>query len=80
MQVIIQAATGIASRPAQVAAWVATALTVDQVFVDFALGDQYTTASQAAIQQYLTTVANSAAGVQVTGVIADVSHDSIAHS
>jgi hypothetical protein len=79
MQHIIQAATGIASTPSQVAAWVALGQTVDQVFVDFALGDQYTAFAKAAIQQYLTTVADNAAGIEVTGISAEVIHSSAAH-
>jgi hypothetical protein len=81
MQVIIQAATDKAATPTQVAAWVATGLTIDQVFVDFALGDQYTAASQPAIQQYLTTLADNAAGVQ-TSIVGSIeaSHSLVAHA
>jgi len=40
--------------PALANAWLAFELTIDQVFVDFALEDQYTAASQSVIQQFLT--------------------------
>jgi hypothetical protein len=50
---------------------VATGLSIDQVFVDFALGDQYTAASQATIQQYLTAAANGAVGNNAGGVSAE---------
>lgn len=81
MQVIIQAATDKAATQAQVAAWVGTGLPVDQVFVDFALGDQYTAASQSAIQQYLTTLADNATGIQ-TSIIGstEAGHSSLAHA
>jgi hypothetical protein len=81
MQEIIQAAIGKAATPTQVAAWVATGLTIDQVFVDFALGDQYTTALQPAIQQYLTTLADNAAGIQTSIVgSTEASHSLVAHA
>jgi hypothetical protein len=52
-----------------------TGLTIDQVFVDFALGDQYTAFSQSANQQFLTTVAENAAGSQVAVMgILDAQH------
>jgi hypothetical protein len=63
---IIQNATGVAATAAQVSAWVSSGETVDQVFVDFALGDQYTAASQSAIEQYLTAAADNAAGLSAT--------------
>ena len=72
VQVIIQAATGIPAKQAQIDAWVATGMTIDQVFVGFALGDQYTGASNSHVQQYLTTAADNAAGVQLVGVGAAV--------
>jgi hypothetical protein len=86
MQVIIQLATGVASTTTQVGAWLALGLTVDQVFVEFALGDQYTAFSKSAIQQYLTTAADAAIGstghgaVQVTGISADVNHGAAVHA
>jgi hypothetical protein len=58
---IIQAATGIAATQEQIDAWVATDLSIDQVFVDFALGDQYSAFLQSNVQQYLTTPAIQAA-------------------
>jgi hypothetical protein len=67
MQIVIQAATGVAATQNQINAWLSTGLTIDQVFVDFALGDQYTAFSQTANQQFLTTVADNAAGIQVMG-------------
>ena len=63
VEAIIQHATGVAATSGQVNAWVASAQTVDQVFVDFALGEQFTAASQSTVQQYLTTEADSAAGI-----------------
>ena len=59
---IIQHATGVAATSTQVNAWVSTGLTIDQVFVMFALGNQYTASSQAGIQQYLTALADNHAG------------------
>jgi hypothetical protein len=70
VQVIIQAATGVPATQPQINAWLSTGLTIDQVFVDFALGDQYTAFSQTANQQYLTATANAAAGIQVVGTSA----------
>jgi hypothetical protein len=70
MQVVIQAATGVAATQNQINAWLSTGLTIDQVFVDFALGDQYTAFSQTANQQFLTSVADNAAGIQVVGMSA----------
>ena len=63
LEAIIHNATGVAATPAQVSAWVNSGQTVDQVFVDFALGDQYTTASQSTIEQYLTTAVDNEAGL-----------------
>jgi hypothetical protein len=63
MQAIIEHADGTAPTAAQVNAWVNTGLTVDQVFVDFALGDQYAAASKISNQQYLISLANNAIGV-----------------
>jgi hypothetical protein len=81
MQTIIQAATDKAATPTQVAAWVATGLTIDQVFVDFALGDQYTASSQSAIQQYLTTLADNAAGIPTSIVgSSEVTHSLVVHA
>jgi hypothetical protein len=57
---IIKAATGIAATQGQVNAWLATGQTIDQVFVDFALGDQYSAHIQSAVQQYLTSLADQA--------------------
>ena len=53
---IIQAATGVAATQAQINGWVESGLTIDQVFVDFALGDQYSAYLQSNVQQYLTTL------------------------
>jgi hypothetical protein len=69
IEAIIQHATGAAATPGQVNAWVSSGLTVDQVFVDFALGEQYTVASQSAVQQDLTTLANNAAGINGSGAL-----------
>jgi hypothetical protein len=66
---IIQAATGVAATATQINDWLATGQTIDQVFVDFALGDQYTTYLQATVQQYLTTAAETAAGGSGLGVV-----------
>jgi hypothetical protein len=60
---IIQAATGIAATQTQIDAWVSTGLTIDQVFVDFSLGDQYTAAIQSTVQDYLTAAAINQAGL-----------------
>jgi hypothetical protein len=76
MQVLIQAATGVAATQNQINTWVATGLTIDHVFVEFALGDQYTVASKAAVQQYLTAAADNAAGIPVGGMlVAGISAD-----
>jgi hypothetical protein len=56
---IIQAATGLAATQPQINAWLSTGETIDQVFVDFALGDQYTAYLQTTVQQYLTGAAAS---------------------
>jgi phage tail protein X len=66
---IIHAATGIAAVQSQIDAWVSTGQTIDQVFVDFALGDQYSAHLQNAVQQYLTTTADTAAGGSGLGVV-----------
>jgi hypothetical protein len=66
---IIQAATGIAATQAQIDAWLGTGQTIDQVFVDFALGDQYSAHLQSAVQQDLTTTADTAAGGSGLGVV-----------
>jgi hypothetical protein len=82
LQVIIQAATGVASTPAQVAAWLSTGLTIDQVFVDFALGDHYTAISKTTNQEFLTAAADNAAGLQPPAAIvgiADVNLSSVTH-
>ena len=65
---IIQAATGIAATQTQINAWVNTGLSIDQVFVDFALGDQYTAYLQSTVQQYLTTAVQTAIGGSGVGV------------
>jgi len=69
---IIQAATGIAATQAQIDAWVATDLSIDQVFVGFALGDQYTAYLQNTVQQYLTTVAETALGSGGLGAVSTI--------
>jgi hypothetical protein len=69
---IIQAATGIAATQAQIDAWVGTGLSIDQVFVDFALGDQYTAYLQNTVQQYLTTVAETAIGSGGLGAVSTI--------
>jgi hypothetical protein len=66
---IIHAATGIAAVQSQIDAWVSTGQTIDQVFVDFALGDQYSAHLQSAVQQYLTTTADAAAGGSGLGAV-----------
>jgi hypothetical protein len=60
---IIQAATGVAATQEQVNNWVGTGLSTDQVFVDFALGDQYTTATQSTAQDLLMAAAINGAGL-----------------
>jgi T5SS/PEP-CTERM-associated repeat protein len=65
---IIQAATGIAATQTQINAWLATGQTIDQVFVDFALGDQYSAHIQSTVQQYLTSLADKAASNGGLGV------------
>jgi hypothetical protein len=65
---IIQAATGVAATQTQVNTWVATGMTIDQVFVFFALGDQYSAHIQSTVQQYLTTLADQAASNGGLGV------------
>ena len=66
---IIDAATGIAATQAQVDAWVSTGQTIDQVFVEFALGDQYSAHLQSTVQQYLTTAADTAVGGKALGAV-----------
>ena len=46
LEAIIQHATGVAATEEQVNAWMSSGLTIDQVFVDFALGEQYTTIAE----------------------------------
>jgi hypothetical protein len=60
METIIANALGLPATDHQVDAWVATGLSVAQVFVLFALGDQYSAASATSDQQYLTEAADSA--------------------
>ncbi len=68
---IIKAATGVAATQAQVNTWVNTGLSIDQVFVDFSLGDQYTAAMQSTVQDFLTAAAINGAGLStVDGVYA----------
>jgi hypothetical protein len=76
MQLIIQAALGTAATPNQITAWVNSGLTIDQVFVAFALGEQYTNASHNAIQQYLTSLGDAAANVNTAPIVGStgVSH------
>ena len=69
---IIQAATGVSATQAQVNAWLSTGQTIDQVFVDFALGDQYSAHLQSTVQQYLTTTAETAAGGSGLGVASTI--------
>jgi hypothetical protein len=72
---LIQAATGVAATQSQIDAWVGTGLSIDQVFVGFALGDQYTAASQNMVQDYLTATAINGAelstvdGISATGAL-----------
>ena len=63
---IIQNALGVAPTAAQVQAWVDTGMTIDQVFVKFALGAQYSAAIQPTVQQFLTQIANQAGAGQIT--------------
>jgi hypothetical protein len=72
---IIQAATGVAATQTQTDAWVNTGQTIDQVFVDFALGDQYSAHIQSAVQQYLTTAADTAVGGGGLGVVNTTPND-----
>jgi hypothetical protein len=65
---VIQAATGVAATQAQIDAWLATGQTIDQVFVDFALGDQYSAHIQSAVQQFFTSLADQAASSGGLGV------------
>jgi hypothetical protein len=66
---IIQAATGIAATQTQIATWVNTGLTIDQVFVDFALGDQYSVHIEGTVQNYLIAAGINGAGLStVDGV------------
>jgi hypothetical protein len=60
---IIDAATGIAATQIQINAWLATGETIDQVFVSFALGDQYSAHSQGTVQAYLDAAAINSAGL-----------------
>jgi hypothetical protein len=60
MQTIIANALATSATPNQVQAWVNTELSVSQVFVDFALGDQYTASSSTSNQQYLLATADKA--------------------
>lgn len=63
----------------QLNAWVNSGLSVSQVFLIFATSAGDTANSQLEIQQYLTAAADDAAGIQVTGSIADVNHGAVAH-
>jgi T5SS/PEP-CTERM-associated repeat protein len=74
---IIQAATGIAATQPQINAWLATGQTIDQVFVDFALGDQYTAHIQNAVQKYLATAADTAIGGGGLGVVNTTPNDGL---
>jgi hypothetical protein len=74
---IIQAATGIAATQTQINAWLSTGQTIDQVFVDFALGDQYSAHIQSAVQQFLTTVADNAIGGSGLGVVNTAPNDNL---
>ena len=58
MQAIIEAALGTVPTAAHVASWIATGLSTAQVFVDFALGDQFTARANGPIQTFLTAAAN----------------------
>ena len=58
MQAIIEAALGTVPTAAHVASWVATGLSTAQVFVDFALGAQFTARANGPIQTFLTAAAN----------------------
>ena len=71
---IIQAATGDTLSEAQTAAqaWVTTGKTIDQVFVEFALGDQYTAHLQGTVQHYLTSAAEYAASADFAGASSSV--------
>jgi hypothetical protein len=60
---IIDAATGIAATQTQINAWLATGETIDQVSVDFSLGDQYSAAIQSTVQTYREATAINAAGL-----------------
>ena len=64
MEQIYANALGITPTQAQVDAWVNTKLSIDQVFVDFALGDQFTAKAQPFIENYLT---DAALGSPYTG-------------
>ena len=59
MQSTIADALGTPATPTQVQAWVSTELSVAQVFVYFALGDQYTAKSVSTNEQYLTLAADA---------------------
>ena len=69
---IIQAATGVAATQTQIHNWVATGETIDQVFVEFALGDQYTAHLQGTVQHYLTSAAEYAASADFAGASSSV--------
>jgi hypothetical protein len=60
MQAIIANALGAAATTPQIAAWVDTGLSVAQVFVEFALGDQFSAHSLTANEQYLTAAIDNA--------------------
>jgi hypothetical protein len=60
MQTIIANALGTAATPSQITAWVNTGLSIAEVFVDFALGDQYSAKSSNSNQQYLNVAADAA--------------------
>ncbi len=53
MQTIIANALGTPATQHQIQGWVDTGLSVANVFVDFALGEQYTARSFSSVQQYL---------------------------
>lgn len=66
---IIQHATGVTATQAQANAWVSSGLSIDQVFVDFSLGAQYSAAIESAVQDYLAAAAINGAGLTtVNGV------------
>jgi hypothetical protein len=62
---IIQAATGLAATQSQINNWLSSGLSIDQVFVEFALGSQYSEHLQGVVQNYLIATAINGAALGI---------------